>query len=175
MPDASWPAYLWAIKAEVEFAAFVVLLCLSLVRGAAPERILSGTLVSMFLLDRVYHAIVGGSIIWRHANFGHVAIDVLVLAIAFVVALHANRVYPLWIAGAQIIAMSGHLYRLVLEEINRYAYDMMTITPSYIELVAMALGIGFHMSRRRKQGSYPSWRRSWPQRRVTAQRLSPGT
>ena len=150
---------MWLLKGEMQFAIFGILFLYCRIRGAAPERLLSGLLFGMFALDRVHHLILGGSIIWRHANMGHVAIDMLVMACTFVIALHANRVYPLWIAAAQIIAMLGHGYRMALEEINGFAYDMMAVTPSYIQLAAMILGIRFHISRRRRLGSYPSWRR----------------
>ncbi|WP_404480769.1 hypothetical protein [Novosphingobium sp. BL-52-GroH] len=160
MPEAFWSAFFWSWKGEAQFAAYALLFCLCLARGAAPERILSGVLLAMPAVDRLHHAVVGGSIVWRHADLGHVAIDAVVMACTFVVALHANRVYPLWIAGAQIISVFGHAYRLGLEEINRNAYDTMAVTPSYIQLVAMIAGIAFHMSRRRRLGSYPSWRRS---------------
>ncbi|WP_059150480.1 hypothetical protein [Novosphingobium barchaimii] len=161
MLELSWSSILWAIKDEVQFAAYLVLFLYSMVRGAAPERLLSGVLFAMLAFDKIHHALLGGSILWHHANLGHFVIDLLVMACTFVIALHANRVYPLWVAGVEIISVFGHIYRLGLEEINRFAYDMMVVMPSYIQLVAMTLGILFHTSRRRRLGSYPSWRHSW--------------
>jgi hypothetical protein len=175
MPDPSWPRFLWSLKDEVEFSAYALLFLHSLVRGAGPERILASLLLGMFVIDPIYHRVVGGSMFWYHADLGHVVIDTVVMAVTFAVALGANRVYPLWIAGAQIVAISGHLYRLTLEEINKFAYDAMTVTPSYIQLVALMVGIAFHTSRRRRLGSYPSWRRSSPPMPVDAARTSPGT
>jgi hypothetical protein len=161
MPDPSWPLVLWHAKSHIQAACYALLFTLSLYRkAAAPERILSGLLCAMVVTDRLYHAISPVAIVWRNTDLVHMGIDAAMLACTCVVALHANRVYPLWIGGAQIIAMSGHVYRLMLTQIHEFAYDMMVMMPSYVQLVAMALGLAFHMSRRRKLGTYPSWRRS---------------
>lgn len=161
MPEQSWAAYLWVHKDKLQLVVFIALFVVSLRRSAgAPERVLAAILLAIPASDRLYHLVAGGSVLWRRADIGHLVIDACALAAMFFVALHANRVYPLWIAAAQIIAILGHLYRMGLTEINRFAYDMMAIMPSYIQIVAMILGLAFHWSRRRKRGSYPSWRRS---------------
>lgn len=153
--------WLWAVKPQLQYGYAALLFLVALCRGAAPERLLATVLVAMLVVDQIYHLAVGGSIQWRQANLGHLAIDLAVLAAIFAVALHANRIYPLWIGASQIIAVLAHLYRLSLTEINRFAYDMMSVMPSYIQLTALTLGLSFHMSRRRRLGSYRSWRGSW--------------
>lgn len=162
MPEPSWSSFLWTARVDAQFAAYAMLFLLCQFRGGAPERQLSAVLFAMLVFDKIHHWLLGGSIMWHHANVGHIGVDLLVMPCVFVIALHANRVYPLWIAGAEIISVLGHVYRLSLTEINRFAYDMMVVMPSYIQLVAMTLGIAFHMSRRRRLGSYPSWRCSSP-------------
>lgn len=160
--------WLWAVRPYAQYAYGALLLLAALHRGAAPERILAATLAGMLGVDQLHHALVGGSILWRNANMGHIVIDCAVFAVVVPVALQANRVYPLWIGAAQIIALLAHAYRLSLTEINRFAYDMMAVIPSYIQLAAMTLGLGFHMWRRRKPGSYPSWRSSSGPARATS-------
>ncbi|MEE4451187.1 hypothetical protein [Novosphingobium resinovorum] len=174
MPDQSWLAFAWSNKDSAQYAIYALLFLFCLVRRLpVPECILSGLLCAMGTADRLHHFVVGGSIIWHNTNIGHLFIDTLAMACAFVVALHANRVYPLWIAAAQIIAMFGHIYRLALEEINAFAYAVMSITPSYIQFAAMLAGIASHMSRRRRLGSYPSWRRSSSLTPAMPPKLSP--
>lgn len=175
MPEHSWLEILWFHKDKIQLAVYALLFLYCLARRMpAPECILSGVLFGMGAIDKLHHLALGGSIIWRHANVGHLCIDVLAMACMYVVALHANRIYPLWIAGAQIIAMFGHFYRLALEEINTFAYDAMAVTPSYIQFVAMLLGVACHMSRRRRLGRYPSWRRSLFPMPETPQKALPG-
>lgn len=173
MPEPSWPLVLWHLKSQIQVSCYVLLFLYALAgRAAAPERILTGLLCAMIGADRIYHAISPTPILWGHTDLVHVGIDAAMLACTGVVAIYANRVYPLWIGAAQIIALSGHAYRLTLSRINEFAYDMMVMLPSYIQLIAMALGLAFHMSRRRKLGSYPSWRRSSSLTRGGAERTS---
>lgn len=175
MPEPSWLDFVWFYKDKVQFLFYGLLFLYCLVRkAAAPETILSGVLFAMLAGDKIHHFVLDGSIIWREANIGHVAIDLLVMACTFTVALHANRVYPLWIAGAQIISLFGHAYRLGLREINTFAYDVMAVTPSYVQFLAISMGIACHMSRRRRLGSYPSWRRSLRPTQERAGTTSPG-
>lgn len=160
MPDRPLVWQLWELKNEAQFILYGLLFLYCLVRkAAAPERILSGVLFAMLAVDKVHHFLLGdGSVYWRQVDVGHMVIDAMVLPCVYVVALRANRVYPLWIAGAQMIAMTGHVYRLALTDIHVFAYRIMAIMPSYIQLVTIVLGVAFHMSRHRKRGSYPSWR-----------------
>lgn len=165
--------WLWAVKPDLQYGYAALLFLVAMFRGAAPERILATVLGGMLLVDQIHHAFVGGSVLWHKVNVGHLAIDLVVLAAVFAVALRANRIYPLWIGAAQIIAVLAHLYRLSLTEINRFAYDMMSVMPSYIQLAALTLGLTFHMWRRRKLGSYSSWRASSPPMPVPTPRPSP--
>lgn len=166
--------WLWGVRPELQYGYAALLFLAALSWGDKPERILAFTLVAMPAVDQLYHFAVGGSIMWRQANVGHMVIDSLVFAVLWLVALQANRLYPLWIAGAQIIALMAHVYRLSLVEINRFAYDMMAVMPSYIQLTALTLGLGFHMWRRRMLGSYPSWRNSFSPMPAAKPRPSPG-
>ncbi|MCT2399332.1 hypothetical protein [Novosphingobium mangrovi (ex Huang et al. 2023)] len=153
--------WLWAARPFLQYGYAALLLLAALSWGAAPERILAFVLGAMLAVDQLYHFVVGGSILWRHADVGHMVIDCVVFATVLPVALRANRVYPLWIGGAQIIALMAHVYRFSLTEIDRTAYDMMAVMPSYIQLTAMTAGLAFHMWRRNRLGSYPSWRDSY--------------
>ncbi|MEJ2410779.1 MAG: hypothetical protein P8Y48_16110 [Novosphingobium sp.] len=155
--------WFWAMRADLQHVYVVILFLVALRRGAAPERIITGACVCEALVHAAYHAVLGGgSVFWHQLNLGHLAIDSTLLAVFMAVAIRANRVYPLWIGSAQIIAVMAHVYRFSLTEIDQLAYYVMSIAPSYIQLTAVTLGLAFHMWRRKKLGSYPSWRSSLP-------------
>lgn len=151
---------LWAAGDVAEHGAFVALFLLALVCGAAPERILAGMAVAALLVHRLYHILLG-TVLVHGADLGHLAVDIAWLAGIFAVALRANRVYPLWIGGMQIVAVMAHVYRLCLSEITSFACDLMSTMPSYFQLLALALGLTCHVLRRKRLGSYPSWRSSF--------------
>lgn len=152
---------LWASRVWVQYGVCALLFLLSLRRGAMPERILTGLFVAMPITDALYHLAAHGAIFLGTINVGHFFIDLLAFAITFVVALHANRIYPLWIAGVQLIALLSHFYRLVLGDFELLAYQIMQTMPSYIQIVALAWGVLAHTSRRTKMGNYRSWRTSY--------------
>lgn len=166
---------LWNNKFLLQHAFFAFLLVLALAKGAAPERICAGVLLAMPVIDQIHHFVVGGSVYYRNVDIGHLAIDVLVFCALLPVALQANRAYPLWIGGTQIISLVAHVYRMAIIEIDRIAYDVMQVMPSYIQLVAMSLGLAFHVSRRKRLGSYPSWRSSFAPTRASDRKKSPAT
>lgn len=148
-----------AARAYLLHGVLVVLFVLALRRGGAPERILTTTLLAMLVVDRIYHLITDGDavVLWG-VDLGHFTIDLVALAILLVVATWANRIYPLWIGGAQLIALSSHFYPLIAHDLRGTSYLAMSIMPSYAQTIAMACGLTAHMRRVRKRGNFRSWR-----------------
>ncbi|TCM22407.1 hypothetical protein EDF56_1011097 [Novosphingobium sp. PhB165] len=152
---------IWDARAYVLHAVLLVLFVLALRRGAAPERILTTTLLGMLVFDRIYHLITGQhAVMVMGVNLGHFAIDVIGLAVFVTVALSANRSYPLWIGGAQMVALSSHFYPLLAHDLAGTGYLAMSIMPSYAQTIAMGIGLASHMRRQKTAGSYRCWRTS---------------
>ena len=157
----------WQARAWGQYAILVLLLAVALRRGDAPEKWCAGALFAMVPEEWLYLFLVNGRQVYRTVDLGHLSIDLITFAILFVVALRANRVYPLWLGGAQMIALAAHFSRLAMGQIDGMAYAIMSRMPSYIEIVAMSLGLLFHEYRRTKPDSYPSWRTSFGPSRPT--------
>jgi hypothetical protein len=147
----------------VWFANFTVvgLLMFSALRwGAAPERWCAAVFVLMAIVDRLYHLLVGRATIYTSVDLGHLLIDAAA-AIALVwVALWANRIYPLWLAAFQGLAVVSHFTREASAAIGKLAYAFLSYAPSLFQIAILALGIGLHARRVRRGGMYPSWRSS---------------
>jgi hypothetical protein len=77
-----------------------------------------------------------------------------------VVALKANRLYPLCIAAFQIVSLTTHLARDLTGKISGTVYGLLAAGPSYLEILALIVGIALHHRRARTFGSYRSWRAS---------------
>jgi hypothetical protein len=151
---------IWAARAYLQYGVLLLFVLVAWRRGGVPERVLSGIMLGMVVADRIYHMGRGADLLVYHGiDVVHLAIDTSGLLGIGYVALHANRFYPLWIGGAQIIAFSSHFYRLGIIDVHKTAYQVMAIIPSYVQLVAMGLGLVCHVWRQRKRGNYPSWRR----------------
>ena len=135
-------------------ALFVV----SLRWGAAPEKISSGTLAAMVLIDEVYHLTIPAGHNYYAIDIGHMAQDLLATGSFAYLTLRANRLYPICLLGAQLLVMIAHLDREVFSEIDPTVYSWLIRWPSYIQLGAATAGLVWHIRRQRKHGSYRSWR-----------------
>lgn len=155
-----------------QIAAIACLVLAACRWGAGPERILAGVLVWFQAADAVNHALVAAERGYT-VDTGHIVIDAVAAAIALAVALYANRIYALWFAAFQLIAMFAHLAREIAAGVAPLAYGILFTGPSYFQIALLAGGIWFHRRRVRRFGPYRSWRsfsrpsrapmrRNWP-------------
>lgn len=144
---------------DVALSASALIFIAALWRGASPERLLAGTL----LVAASVEAMTSG-LAWplagpqTEARVGLLA-DILMLAAILAVALHANRLYPLWLGGAQIVTLALRFADAALT-LRPEAHAMMQQVPFCFELVIMAAGLFAHMARTHRTGAgVPSWSR----------------
>ena len=132
--------------------------------GGSPERWLIGIFFGAMVLP-VY--------IFKWLGLGHamevgpyapiVTLIDLGAAILFIgVALHANRIYPPWIAGFQLVAVGGHLVRSLIDSVSPLAVALLVIGPSYCQLLLLFVGFVGHVQRERRFGQYRAWRPTPP-------------
>ena len=146
------------IRPLAQWAIFALLAVIGLMRGAGPERATISTLLGMIVTDRIYHWAVPGGWVWERIDLGHVAIDSLGALCLFQIALKSNRIYPICLAGLQFVALVAHFGQAISPAVNRAGYHSLMVLPSYLQIVALGIGILNHMKRIRRYGPYPSWR-----------------
>jgi hypothetical protein len=138
--------------------AFSVCLA-AFVWGAGPERAIAVTWLAMFeFAPRVYKALWGGSFQLGQIDVFLASTDSLAGVIWLAIALNANRNYPLFIAAMQVLVLSGHLARGLIESIAPIAYATMMVAPGWLQLVILAIGLIRHIRRRNRHGAYRDWR-----------------
>lgn len=144
------------ITGAAALSASLMLFIVALWRLASPERLLAGTL---FLAATV--EVISG-LAWplagpqTKARVGLLA-DVLTLAAILPVALHANRLYPPWLGGAQIVALAFRFADAALT-LRPQAHAIMQQAAVWFELIVMAGGLFAHMLRTHKADVVvPSW------------------
>lgn len=141
---------------EAALSVSVLLFIVALWRGASPERLLAGTLfvaAAVQVVSGLAWPLAGPQ---TEARVGLLT-DVLTLAAIVAVALHANRLYPLWLGGAQIVALALRFADAALT-LRPQAHAIMQQAPVCFELIIMALGLLSHMVRTHKaDAGVPSW------------------
>ena len=141
-----------------------VLLALAIWRwGAAPERWLIVIFIAAMVLPvRVAEWAGIGDLVFGPNAALYVGIDLLA-GVGFVaVALKANRNYPLWIAGFQLVAISAHAVKGLVDTVSPIAYLILASGPSYCQLALIFAGFARHVTRTRQFGPYRDWRSSTP-------------
>ncbi len=151
-----------AYRVEAQSIFIVLLVAYAVWRGSGPERVVAFTMAGMKLATEAYFAITAVQISLLDADIAMAVIDLTICVILVSVGLYANRMYTLWIAAFQIIALNAHIAREISAGISPLAYAIMYIAPSYFQLFILAGGIWCHARRERKFGPYRSWRRSVP-------------
>jgi hypothetical protein len=89
-------------------------------------------------------------------------IDVIAAGLFIAIALNANRNYPLWIAGFQVVALVAHAVEAIVDAVSPLASAVLMVGPSYGILLVLIGGFVRHVIRLRRFGPYRDWRMSPP-------------
>jgi hypothetical protein len=141
------------------FTALMLVCCAyAFVGGGAPERIGA----AIFLIGSVltYVTLELSPVDFRGVEIGVFIIDVVVFAAFVLLALRANRYWPLWMSALLGLGVVAHLAMLVHPRVIPWAYAVVLSIWSYPILLLMAAGTFAHRRRLRENGADPSWTRS---------------
>ncbi|MBL8656678.1 MAG: hypothetical protein JNJ92_04870 [Altererythrobacter sp.] len=155
---------LWTNRGSVQTLAVTGLFALALVRGASPERWCAGILLTAILLARAQQLVASGfDSVWGLSGFAtaglaYFVIDLATFAALTAVALKANRIYPLWMAGVQLTALITHIAERTTAAVSPLAYAILNLSTFYLAIAFLAVGLMAHVRRSRSWGPYPNWR-----------------
>lgn len=127
--------------------------------GAGPER----WLIGVFLATMVVPVYLFRQLGLGYFNFGPYAwlvtsLDVLAMIAFAVIAVNANRNYPLWIAGLQLVAIGAYAAKGLVDSISPLAFLLLSVGPAYAQLLLIFGGFVRHVQRQRRYGAYRDWR-----------------
>ena len=163
--------FLFQYRGDLQFWTTILVSCAMLRWGGGPERAIALViLIGMVGVDSAYHSLWDVTYQFETVDVFHATMDMIFAGSFILIALFANRMYPLWIASLQLMSATSHLVREMVEAITPIAYAVMAFAPSWGILAAMALGMWAHVRRKKKWGEYRSWRGSPP---FFLERLSP--
>ena len=143
---------------QLGLALLVVAYCWR--KGGQPERAAATVLPMMYLLDPIYHAIWGQVTTYDRINLGHLVIDTAALMAFGAIALRANRLWTIWLASAQLIAVLSHFLRGIAP-MNPWVYAAMNRGPAWLEIALLFAGTALYQ-RRLKRSRQPLPRFSGP-------------
>lgn len=131
-------------------------------RGGGPERACALTIWAMLTIDDVYHLITGPYFPLDYVDPWHAFVDFAPFVALMVIAVYANRFYPLVLAAAQLVAVTTHIVRALVPDISGLSYWLLYTTPMYFQLMVLAGGMWRHYRRLERTGPYRDWRAGRP-------------
>ena len=132
--------------------------------GGSPERWLIGIFVGTMVLPVYIFELLGVRGAIELGPYAPVVLltDMSAATLFVCVALNANRNYPLWIAGFQLVAVGGHLVRSLVDSVSPLAVAILVVGPAYCQLLVLLVGFVRHVLRERRFGHYREWRPTAP-------------
>jgi hypothetical protein len=156
MLSLTWNFYLY-------YALLVACTTYALRRGGPPERIgvtilaIGSVLtVTALWMSAILH---GRGHIYRSVEIGVLIVDAMVLIGFLVLALRADRYWPMWIVALQILGMSGHLVKFADPAIIPRAYAFIVAIWSYPMIALLVIGTWRHQRRLSRFRADRSWSR----------------
>jgi hypothetical protein len=127
------------------FVAQVVLLLLVQVyawrRGGWPERAAATAFLASLGIDQVAHQLLGvGQGTYLTISTWHFSLDCLLLVAVLAIGLRARRLWTIWLGSLQILAVFGHVARVVDAQMNPLIYAILGRYPYWLALIVIAWG-----------------------------------
>ncbi len=146
----------------LQYAITFILAGIAFWRGAGPEKAVGATLVGMIVAAYGYTVIEiqDGMLKWMHVEYGLLLVDFAGFVAFAIIAMRANRIYTIWLLGAQLISVLMHLGRGISSIIEPKAYYAIYALPFWMQILIFGIGLIAHLRRLRRFGNYRSWRTS---------------
>lgn len=147
-------------QVHVLIALVLLTLPISWLLGRGPERMIATAMTVVIALDLLCQKLAP---FWTGTSAlrpDQAVLDGVLLLGIGAVALRANRIYPLIMAGAALIAVIAHALRWIELFDGRFSYLVLITAPAYVMMAAFWSGLILHIRRERRFGSYADWRGS---------------
>jgi len=119
--------------------------------GGWPERV--GAAVYALSVAATHLALLMHSQMWLNLEAGVFIVDAVTFFIFILIALRADRFWPLWVSAFLGLGVLGHLAKLMMPDTFWRAYAFALTIWSYPILALIALGTFLHWKRRKRAGA----------------------
>ena len=127
---------MWAVA--VYYGVLLITVVVAVRRGGILERSAAYTA----LIASACTTIMSPAPLWTDIEINIFVIDLVVLVSFWLIALKTERFWPYWITGWQLIAIFGHLQKLMFSEILAQPYALLSMYISYPILLVIMYAAG---------------------------------
>ena len=133
----------------LQVALILLVVLFALRKGGRPERHIALVLLGMLAANTLYGVLVGWWTDYDEIPWYRVVFDCTGFAFILIVALRADRWWPLWVSGVQLLSVLAHLLRALDADLHPLVYAIMERWPYWIAIGLTGLGTYLHASRAR--------------------------
>ncbi|MDZ3831867.1 MAG: hypothetical protein U0S50_08630 [Sphingopyxis sp.] len=127
---------MWTVA--IYYAVLLITVAVAMARGGALERWAAYTALFASLLTTA----VAPAPDWTRVEINIFVIDAIALLSFWFIALKTHRFWPYWITGWQLIAIFGHVQKLMFSEILARPYALLSMYISYPILFVILYAAG---------------------------------
>ena len=124
-------------------------------RGGAPERAMATCFALGFIATLTSYSSL--PVRFTTVETAVAMVDVVMLIVILAIAMKADRLWPMLVAGLQLDIVMVHALKAIDADVMRSIYAIMMTVWAYPQLILLVIGIARHRSRLRKLGSDQSW------------------
>ena len=137
------------VRFSIQAALLLLVALFALTKGGRPERHVAFILCGMFIANLVQAGISGRWTDYGEIPWFRVILDLAGFALILSVALRADRWWPLWVSGVQLLAVLAHLLHVVDASIPPLVYAVMERWPFWIAIAITGIGTLSYLRRAR--------------------------
>lgn len=138
------------------FVALLILCTLyALAAGGAPERI--GAAVYALSCAATHVVLEASQVLWRSIEYGVFVLDLAMFAFFCVLAIRADRYWPIWVSALLGLGVLGHLARWAGPDVIPWAYAVILTIWSYPIIASIAIGTFNHHRKKARSETHKSW------------------
>lgn len=134
---------------------FTIVVSYALWRGSAPER--AGALIFILMAVLQYGGRLVLSRVFDTVDLLYLAADLFAFISFTLLALSANRIWPLFVAAAELLSCASHFGREISSKVEPLVYAVLTAGPTIVALAILLIGTLAHHSRTRRGVRLASW------------------
>lgn len=138
----------------IYLAVLVLCSAYALMRGGAPERL--GVAILLGAIVASHFAPPSGVLRFAQLETGLLLVDAAMLFCVVVLALRAQRYWPMWMAAILLDTVITHLLMLS-PPLMPWSYSVMVAAWSYPHPLLLAAGAWRHRKRIHRYGTDPAW------------------
>jgi hypothetical protein len=125
------------------------------ISGGAPERVGAAIYAAGSVLT--WLVVSAPPVRFRGVEIGVFIVDAFVFLGFVLLALKANRFWPIWVSALVGLGLAGHLAMLLRPQVIPWAYAVVLSIWSYPIMATMVAGTWLHRRRRIRDGADSSW------------------